>query len=65
MIRIALYFGIGALCHLLFVGSHFDFSSAATILWLFLWPLMLLFWGTLLALTVAGVIMLILALSIL
>lgn len=57
MIRIALYFGIGALLHLMFVGSHFDFSSAWTYLWLFAWPLMLVIWGGMLALGVAGVLL--------
>ena len=43
MIRLAFYFAVGALLHLLFVGSHFDFNNAWTWLWLFGWPFMLLF----------------------
>ncbi len=43
MIRLAFYFGIGAMLHLVFIGSHFDFNSAWTWLWLFGWPFMLIF----------------------
>lgn len=32
------YLGVGLLCHLLFVGSRFDWSSAWTWLWLVFWP---------------------------
>lgn len=44
--RLGIYLGIGALLHVLFVGSHFDWSSAWTWVWLFGWPIMLLvtFW---------------------
>ena len=43
MIRIGIYLAIGALCHLVFIGQHFDFYSAWTWLWLFGWPLMIVF----------------------
>lgn len=42
--RLGLYLAIGALLHLLFVGSHFDWSSVLTWLWLFGWPLMAVMW---------------------
>lgn len=42
MIRIGFYLAIGALLHCLFLGPHFDFTSAYTWLWLFGWPLMLI-----------------------
>lgn len=37
--RIALYLGVGALMHALFVSTQFDFSSALTWGWLLAWPL--------------------------
>lgn len=40
IIPILTYLGIGTLFHVLFVGSHFDWQSAWTWLWLFGWPLM-------------------------
>lgn len=43
MIRIGLYLGIGAICHLIFIGAQFDWSSAWTWVWLLGWPLMVLF----------------------
>jgi hypothetical protein len=44
--RLGLYLGIGALFHALFVGAHFDWSSAWTWVWLVCWPVMLVitFW---------------------
>lgn len=39
------YLAIGALCHLAFVGSHFDWNSAWTFAWLLGWPIMLGFWA--------------------
>ncbi|MBR0998738.1 hypothetical protein ABIF65_003780 [Bradyrhizobium japonicum] len=44
LFRIAIYLGIGALCHVFFVGAHFDWSSAWTLVWLFAWPVMLFIW---------------------
>lgn len=46
ILRIAIYLGVGVLCHLLFAGSHLDWSSAWTWLWVFGWPVMLIitFW---------------------
>ena len=38
----AIYLGIGAMLHAIFVGAHFDWSSAWTFGWLFGWPIMLL-----------------------
>jgi hypothetical protein len=37
-----IYIGIGALLHAIFVGSHFDFTSAWTFGWLLGWPIMLI-----------------------
>jgi hypothetical protein len=50
------YLGIGALCHALFVGSHFDWSSAWTYGWLFGWPAMIFAaaWALMLVLIVIG-----------
>lgn len=39
---LALYLGMGALFHALFVGSRFDWSSAWTWGWLLGWPVGLL-----------------------
>jgi hypothetical protein len=39
--RFAIYVGIGALCHAVFIGTQFDWSSAWTFAWVFAWPLML------------------------
>jgi len=51
MIRLAAYLGIGVFGHLVFIGSHFDFTSAWTWLWLLAWPPMLVS-----AVGVAGII---------
>lgn len=40
LIGLAVYLGIGAMFHALFVGSHFDWSSAWTFGWLLGWPIM-------------------------
>lgn len=40
LIFFAIYLGIGAMLHALFVGPHFDWSSAWTFGWLFGWPIM-------------------------
>ena len=39
---LALYLGIGALLHAIFVGAQFDWSSAWTWGWLLGWPVMFL-----------------------
>lgn len=40
LVGLAIYLGIGAMLHALFVGSHFDWSSAWTFGWLLGWPIM-------------------------
>lgn len=40
LIIFAIYLGIGAMLHALFVGPQFDWSSAWTFGWLFGWPIM-------------------------
>lgn len=42
LVCFAIYLGIGAMLHALFVGAHFDWSSAWTFGWLFGWPIMLI-----------------------
>jgi len=41
LIGFAIYLGIGAMLYALFVGNHFDWTSAWTFGWLFGWPIML------------------------
>lgn len=41
MIKLALYIGAGAICHLIFAGTVFDFHSVWTLAWLLAWPVML------------------------
>jgi hypothetical protein len=41
LIIFAIYLGIGAMLHAMFVGSQFDWASAWTFGWLFGWPIML------------------------
>lgn len=41
LIGFAIYLGMGAMLHALFIGSQFDWSSAWTFGWLFGWPIML------------------------
>lgn len=40
LIGLAIYLGIGAMLHALFVGAQFDWSSAWTFGWLLGWPIM-------------------------
>lgn len=40
LIIFAVYLGIGAMLHALFVGAQFDWSSAWTFGWLLGWPIM-------------------------
>lgn len=40
-----IYFGIGALCHAVFVGSHFDSRSLLSWGWLCAWPIALFVTG--------------------
>ena len=51
LISFAIYLGIGAMLHALFIGPHFDWTSAWTFGWLFGWPIMLFitFWTVLIA----------------
>lgn len=56
MLRLAVYLGIGAICHAVFVGPQFDWSSAWTWGWLLGWPIAFIaaFWSVILALLVVG-----------
>jgi hypothetical protein len=47
LIGFAIYLGIGAMLHALFVGPQFDWASAWTFGWLFGWPVMIFisFWA--------------------
>lgn len=63
IISLGIYLGIGAMLHALFIGPHFDWSSAWTFGWLLGWPIMIfIFGGVVMAglvaigLVVAGVI---------
>jgi hypothetical protein len=42
LILFAIYIGIGAMLHALFLGPQFDWTSAWTFGWIFGWPLMAL-----------------------
>jgi biotin transporter BioY len=52
LIAFAIYLGIGAMLHALFVGAQFDWTSAWTFGWLFGWPIMLFVAGWTFALIV-------------
>ncbi len=41
LVSFAIYLGIGAMLHAMFVGATFDWTSAWTFGWLFGWPIML------------------------
>lgn len=58
ILRISIYLGVGVLCHVLFVGSHLDWSLAWTWLWVFGWPVMLIitFWIVMLVIFIAMLI---------
>lgn len=58
LIGFAIYLGIGAMLHAIFIGATFDWTSAWTFGWLLGWPIMLFaaFWGAVLMLTVVVVI---------
>lgn len=58
LIGLAIYLGIGAMLHALFVGPQFDWSSAWTLGWLFGWPIMFLLANAalILALTIVAVV---------
>lgn len=45
LIFFAIYLGIGAMLHALFIGAQFDWTSAWTFGWLFGWPIMLVITG--------------------
>lgn len=51
LVGFAIYLGIGAMLHALFVGAQFDWSSAWTFGWLLGWPIMVVIttWTALLA----------------
>lgn len=53
LIFFAIYLGIGAMLHALFVGATFDWTSAWTFGWLFGWPIMLVITGGVFILAVA------------
>jgi hypothetical protein len=54
LIGFAIYLGIGAMLHALFVGPTFDWQSAWTFGWLFGWPIMVFvtFWAAIIGLAV-------------
>lgn len=58
---LGIYLGIGALMHAMFVGPHFDWTSAWTFGWLFGWPVALFvtFWAIILT---VGLVMIVIAL---
>lgn len=41
LVGFSIYLGIGAMLHALFVGAHFDWTSAWTFGWLLGWPIMI------------------------
>ncbi len=53
MCALVLYFAIGLLFHVIFVGAHIDVSNAWTWLWLAAWPVPMLFIGLVAAVLVA------------
>lgn len=55
LIGFAIYLGIGAMLHALFVGPQFDWTSAWTFGWLFGWPIMLFVVGWAFALMICVV----------
>lgn len=55
IIRLGVYLGIGALLHAIFVGPHFDFTSAWTFGWLLGWPIMLIISFWLVVLAIGGI----------
>lgn len=57
-IRVGLYLGMGALCHLAFYNATFDFSNAWTWVWLLLWPVMFAIVIGLIVLVIGGIILL-------
>lgn len=55
LIGFAIYLGIGAMLHAIFVGAQFDWSSAWTLGWLLGWPIMLFVtFGTIILACVLG-----------
>lgn len=60
LIGFAIYLGTGAMLHAVFVGPHFDWTSAWTFGWLFGWPIMMFisFWAVILIIFAAGAVVL-------
>jgi uncharacterized protein (DUF2062 family) len=58
LIVFAIYLGIGAMLHALFVGPQFDWASAWTFGWLFGWPIMVVitFGGVIIGVAIAAVL---------
>jgi hypothetical protein len=58
-IGFAIYLGIGAMLHAMFIGPHFDWSSAWTLGYLLGWPIMLFVWfgKVFLGLAIAGFVL--------
>lgn len=58
LILLAIYLGIGAMLHAVFVGPTFDWHSAWTFGWLFGWPVMffITFWAGILGLAILGAV---------
>lgn len=55
LIGFAIYVGMGAMLHALFVGAQFDWTSAWTFGWLFGWPIMLIVVGWAVILTALAI----------
>lgn len=54
---LAFYLGVGALCHAVFMGAHFDWASAWTWGWLLGWPAMMFVTFWVFALILAALVM--------
>ena len=53
MFKLSLYFAIGLLLHVIFVGAHIDPTNAWSWLWLVAWPVPMLVVGLVAAVLVA------------
>lgn len=56
LVGFAIYLGIGALLHAVFIGPQFDWTSAWTFGWLLGWPIMLLisFWALIIGVAIVA-----------